>query len=377
MARMNMMPTDAALDQFRESIRDIARASWNKASLSEATVRQVIVLRLLMAAGFDIWNPLEVAAEETNAAKNRPDLIVSCGEDKENNAFVLELKRRDVQIDDGSLGQALSYAGHSGIRWAILTNGHTWVIADEKKSGPYPDRVVLRIDLSEDNAEDLHRLLERSVWVSGKFDNALKCVQIALDERRESATIIKEKTPLLEMFMLEFTITDRSKAAELMVQMGKLSDLERDILVGVDSTGLPRLNSFIPVAKPDTKLLKPLKESPANLLGTELYCRGRGAYAIAILLEDGSLEIQPGSTAVAEFVESAKQSPGRIKAREELVAVGVLVLRPDGLLEFKNPVHYESSSGAAFAILGRPSQGPKEWKTKDGRSYHELSHQRP
>lgn len=46
----------------------------------EAVVRQTIVLPLLQAAGFDIWNPAEVIPEETDKGGFRPDLLVVAGE---------------------------------------------------------------------------------------------------------------------------------------------------------------------------------------------------------------------------------------------------------------------------------------------------------
>jgi len=75
----------------------IARAAWNASNLSEAAVRRAMVLPLLQAAGFDIWNPLEVQPEETNAAGNRPDLTVRCQNGPER-GFVLEIKRRELSM---------------------------------------------------------------------------------------------------------------------------------------------------------------------------------------------------------------------------------------------------------------------------------------
>jgi predicted type IV restriction endonuclease len=234
---MNAMPTDATLEHFYVSVREIAHGlstGWNAASLNEAAVRQVIVLRLLQAAGFDIWNPFEIVPEETNGSGGRADLSIKVGD---LTTFVLELKRLGVSIADKETEQTINYANSKAIRWALATNGRTWKVYDTHLvTKPSIERGVLEIELLEDNAdvfaEDLYRLLERSVWVSGRFEDALKRVQSDLEKRNQSAKIIRDKAPLLEAFMLENTIADRSKAADLMVQLGKLSDLERDVLIG-------------------------------------------------------------------------------------------------------------------------------------------------
>lgn len=245
---MNVMPTDATLENFCASVREIAHGlnrGWKAANLNEAAVRQVIVLRLLHMAGFDIWNPFEIVPEETNGSGGRADLSIKIGD---HTAFVLELKRLGVSIADKETEQTINYANSKAIRWAFATNGRIWKIYDTHLvTKPSIERGVLEIELLEDNAdifaEDLYRLLERSVWVSGKFENTLKHVQSDLEKRNQSTKIIQEKAPLLQSFMLENTISDRSKAADLMVQLGKLSDLERDILIGHTNKPLPKPNN--------------------------------------------------------------------------------------------------------------------------------------
>lgn len=55
-------------------IADALDTTWRTEKLNEAAVRQVIMLRLLQAAGFDLWNPLEVAPEPANLNGGRCDL---------------------------------------------------------------------------------------------------------------------------------------------------------------------------------------------------------------------------------------------------------------------------------------------------------------
>ena len=68
-----------SLESFRETVRSIASGiyeNWNSPNLNEAAVRQVVVLRLLQAAGFNIWNPLEIIPEETSSGGGRIDILV-------------------------------------------------------------------------------------------------------------------------------------------------------------------------------------------------------------------------------------------------------------------------------------------------------------
>ena len=84
--------------------------------MGEALVRQIVVLRLLQAAGFDIWNPAEVVPEETNVGGRRPDFLIRAGQ-----AFALEIKGMHISLRESEISQALNYATNEGVRWAILT----------------------------------------------------------------------------------------------------------------------------------------------------------------------------------------------------------------------------------------------------------------
>lgn len=386
---------NASFKFFSESIEEIARANWNKATLGEAVVRQVIVLRLIHAAGFDIWNPEEVVPEETNAANNRPDFIVSVGDHKESNAFVLEIKRRNAQLTDGNLGQAVSYAGQIGIRWTWLTNGHTWIVADEQKPGPYPDRVVLKLELLRDKtdvfAHDLYRLLDRRIWVEGRFEAVLRQVRDELEQRNKRKEVLETKKPELEKFAIENTIKDLGKAADLMVRLGLLSDLERDVLVGRDNSPLEDSSSdkqafALKIQNDQPKLLpssqgksafepKILEQPDLKEVVAVLHLTGRGVSATAYLMKDHSLVIQPGSCSVSDPVPSLG-SEGEIQnwhnRRKKLVDSGAARFRNDGVMEYAEPVRYEKPSSAGAAVLGRTVDGPREWKDKNGKSYREF-----
>lgn len=232
-----MSSQKSSIESFRETVKAIASGIydiWNLPNLNEAAVRQVIVLRILQASGFDIWNPLEIIPEEFSSGGGRIDLVIKIdGEAR----FVIELKKLSAVLADKETVQTINYASEKAIRWAIATNGRAWKFFDthlvQKEA---IDRGVLEIELLADKvdlfADDLFGLLLRQVWVDQAFEKSLKKVQLELEKRNEHEKIIREKTPLLESFMSEYTVKDRSKAANLMVELGKLSKLESEILLG-------------------------------------------------------------------------------------------------------------------------------------------------
>lgn len=338
-------------DMFRQAIHDIAlgiHKNWIQSGVNEAAVRQAIILRLLQAAGFDIWNPLEICPEESHTSGGRADLSVRSNGQL---LFVLELKRLNATIKDKETEQAINYANSKAIRWALATNGATWCVYDvhlvNKLSS---ERLVLEIQLTPHNhdefADDLFRLLDASVWAKNGFEDSVH--QVLSDQKLRG--IIAAKTPALEKFMADNTVIDREKAIALMLQLKLLEAAEADALRGKT------------VSLPPTK----------NLM---LICAGRGARATAILLEGGVLEIQAGSTATKDTVPSYFATSVKTwqQSRADLIAKGQAKLRSDGMLEYLQPVRYGKPSAASSAVLGASSNGRSAWKTSDGKTYADLT----
>lgn len=157
--------------QFVDTVNEIAQAldgPWNGLNLNEATVRQVIVLRLLAAAGFNIWNPTEVVAEAHNPTGGRVDLEIRIDEHP---CFVLELKRLDASLNGKETVQAINYASAKGIRWAMTTNGRTWKLFDTNiLNCPAIEKLVLEVRIKklmdDEVANRLFGLLSRRVWAN-------------------------------------------------------------------------------------------------------------------------------------------------------------------------------------------------------------------
>lgn len=98
------------------------------------------------------------------------------------------------------------------------------------------------------------------------------------------------------------------------------------------------------------------------------YCVGPDAKASGRLVADGFVVLKD-STARIESVPSAHRYIAT--RRQAMIASGALV--PDGhSLRFVEDTLFDSPSGAAMLVLGRSANGWNEWKTKDGRTLHEL-----
>ncbi len=118
----------------------------------------------------------------------------------------------------------------------------------------------------------------------------------------------------------------------------------------------------------------PLFEPRPQATGEDVFvltgkdCEGRGQ-----LVEDG-FTVFAGSKVRTEIVPSAGK--WLQATREELLASGVLA--EDGnQLVFKEDHTFKTPSGAAMALMGRPANGWKEWKSKSGGTLDELKRQQP
>lgn len=148
--------------------------AWSKAGLNEAQTSQVIVLPILQALGYDIWNPDEIAAQIHSGGGNAayiPDFTVKLGGDV---CFILEIKALNKDFSPNDTVQAVNYANALGWRWSALTNGKAWHFYDNQVPKPAAEKLALTIELKDPRAAAyLSRLLSRPVWAAGDAENSL------------------------------------------------------------------------------------------------------------------------------------------------------------------------------------------------------------
>ncbi|RJF71604.1 DUF4357 domain-containing protein [Deinococcus cavernae] len=333
----------------------------------EAVVRQAIILRLLDAAGFNIWNPLEVVPEETNATGHRADFLVRAGEGK----FALEIKGMNVALNQSHYQQAATYAVNEGTRWAIVTNGRVWVVIDEHLPGRWDERVALKLELGQDEfADDLALLLNLSAWRDDLFVAAIDQITERQKWRHDAEKTRREKTPVIEEIQRKYGL-GFELAVEAAIDMHRVTEAEGEILRGATIAWQPyvAISSSAPAELKKgivtEHLSLPGKSSePHPARQVEFAFKARKAKATAIWNEaDNIWTIKKGSTALDRVPDYGKWLATE---REKLISEGILRRIGEGLLEYVEDHDYTSPSNAAFYIAGRSCNGWECWKDSSG-----------
>ena len=343
---------------------------WLDDPPGEAVVRQCVVLRLLQAAGFDIWNPAEVVPEETNATGSRADFLIRRGEGK----FALEIKGMGVTVGPKEYQQAATYAVNEGSRWAIVTNGRVWVVIDEHLPGKWEDRVALKVEMGQGDsfATDFFSLLNAEVWAANAFADAVETVRLRQQQRRDEARIRREKRPVVEQTQAEFEIATFEKAAEAAVKMGRITEGERDVLLGVDSTLFLESLENPSVGYRSQSSWQTFAVAPSSLRLTYKIKQAR-ASAVWIPGEDEWI-VQVGSTALDRLKEYFADDDFLSLMQDRLIAEGAIERCGNGLLIYRKNVSYSSPWMAATSISGRSVNGWKAWRDGANRTVDFYRH---
>jgi predicted type IV restriction endonuclease len=134
---------------------------------NEQAISQGIVLRVLQALGWDIYDTTSVWPE-FQTGEGRADFALCHPPSKP--ADFIEVKPPG-KAEDG-VRQALEYAFHTGVPFIVLTDGKTWSFYLPAEQGSYEDRRVYKLDLFErpptEAAETLRRYLARERVESGE-----------------------------------------------------------------------------------------------------------------------------------------------------------------------------------------------------------------
>lgn len=366
-------------ERIRAAVEAIQGWLISSPNPGEAIVRQAIVLRLLHASGFDIWNPAEVVPEETNATGNRSDFLIRAGVGK----FALEIKGMNITLGAPHFQQASTYAVNEGTRWAIVTNGRVWIAIDEHLPGKWEERVALKLELGQEGhtfADDLAALLDAEMWRADGFAGAVQAIKNRQQQRLDEARILKEKTPLVQAFQKEHDIGSFGSAVKLAAQLGTITEAERDVLLGVPVQKVVSVKSAADTRRqPPTPMLQPHQKTPTVqdtageihftycLVGAEAHAVYRPA--------DGSWTVKAGSTALNRVLgEEGTNAHGIQSRRQAHMHNGHLVEKSAELLEYVKDVVYRSASISAVDIAGASRNGWECWKDSEGRS---AQHHRP
>lgn len=162
-------------------------SGWISTGLNEAQTSQVIVLPVLQALGYDIWNPYEVLAQGHSGGGSgayAPDFAIKL---EAKTCFIIEVKALSREFSANDEIQAVNYVNALGRRWAILTNGKAWHFYDNQISRPVSEKLSLTVELKNAKApEYLFRLLARELWADPEAETKLadEVLAISTDIRK-------------------------------------------------------------------------------------------------------------------------------------------------------------------------------------------------
>ena len=161
---------------IRDTIQQVRTALRQGRFPNEAAVSNGVVLRILQALGWPIFDPRTVFPQypmrAVDGAPRREDFAL-CRGDGQPLVFI-EVKA--VGKIEGGEVQLFEYAFHQGIPFAVLTDGQEWRFYLPAAAGAYDDRMVYKADLLEQDVEQccyfLNRYLAKDAVLSGSAQQA-------------------------------------------------------------------------------------------------------------------------------------------------------------------------------------------------------------
>lgn len=229
-----------------EAILQIVTQLDNWRGINEAQTRQVIILRILQVLGWEIWNPLEVAAEKNSGGGGGayiPDFTLAIDSQPR---LILEVKALGKDFSENDKIQAVNYANSAGLRWAILSNGNVWMLFDNNLIHlPSAQRLSVTIELGVPKSDIyLNDLLSPHCWKYEDFGEQIaKNAKFILEDIRIRQNLDKIEIKLRKEIEEGFTSDEKGlrKAIELTLDANerelaqeKFTELARRILGYLD-----------------------------------------------------------------------------------------------------------------------------------------------
>jgi predicted type IV restriction endonuclease len=212
------------LMELREHILHIQENIRAGLFANEASVSQGIVLRVLQALGWPIFDS-RVVSPEYGVEGRRVDFALCHPPDKP--MIFIEVKQ--IGHSEGADKQLFEYAFHLGVPMAVLTDGQEWHFYLPGEQGLYQERRVYKLDLLERNIEECEARLKRYL------DYQASCSGKALEEaRRDYQGVAKDR---------QITVT-------LPLAWAKLTEEPDDLLIELVADKVESLCGYKP--DPDT-----------------------------------------------------------------------------------------------------------------------------
>lgn len=166
---------------------------------NEAAVSQGIVLPILNALGWSVFDPSVVSPEYTVEGR-RVDFAL-CGRPDQPVVF-LEVKR--IGQSDGGDRQLFEYAFIRGVPLAVLTDGQQWDFFLPAEQGTIDDRRVYRLDLLERSASECAERFVRYLTFDRVNDGeALQSARADINDQTRSRQIAQALPRALDAVIAE------------------------------------------------------------------------------------------------------------------------------------------------------------------------------
>lgn len=133
-----------------EKLQDKIRTHRPYLSGNETATRQVLIDPLLLALGWDVSDPAQVALEYS-AGGGRVDYALMSNDAP---VAVIEAKRLGTSLEDREIMQVLNYANSRGIPYMVVTNGDDWRMYDVFARQPIEERILMQFSITQTPAHE-------------------------------------------------------------------------------------------------------------------------------------------------------------------------------------------------------------------------------
>ena len=229
---------------LEEHIADIQNKLRNNQYPNEQSISQGIVLRLLAAMQWPVYDTQSVIPEYSIQGR-RVDFALCVQKNKP--VIFIEVKQPGNTL--GADKQLFEYAFHKGVPFAIVTDGKEWHFYLPAEVGSYDERRVYKLDLIErDTQESAYRLQRYLSFDEVANGNALE------NAREDYKNVSKE----------------RQAKANIPIAWGKLIEEKDEMLTEVVSEKVESICGFKPTQKQIIVYLSSLKSDIVSLPSTPI-----------------------------------------------------------------------------------------------------------
>lgn len=327
---------------------------------NEANTRQHIDRILTDALGYSLR---EVDAEYLVNGKKCDIALWDNDRHKGSPIALIECKKvSDALRSSDVTNQMKNYAYETNVRWVMLVNGLQWnVYAVEAHGGRKACVPLFSIDMEgglDDRALGLFAAISHGAISKGSL-KALK------GER--------DKASMANAFVLAQLIMGDDIVSSLIRSIKKISGckidadsvrrmLESKVLRDGLLKDAPTRAEVRAAKKAVSVLAEARGDTTASLPQGDFVLKGRGVEAHGRPVDGGFL-VYAGTPVCGPVPSFAQRCASAKKVRDALIADGTIA---DGRLA--RDFVFSSPSAAACVVMGRSSNGPKEWRTEDGRA---------